>query len=95
MGDILRDWNDVTFYALSAIWCYFLCLSARDVAFYAYQLWKNIEIEFTHKDFFQQYGLSSWIFCPCKNTQWYLLDLSVLFVEYVGQMQIEVWGNSI
>jgi hypothetical protein len=30
------------------------------------------------KDFFQQYGLSGWIFCSRQNTQWYLLDLSVL-----------------
>ncbi len=40
--------------------------------------WKNKEIKFTQKDFFQQYGLSSWIFCSCRSTQWYLLDLSVL-----------------
>ncbi len=42
--------------------------------------WKNKEIEFTQKDFFQRYGLSGWIFCSRRNTQWYLLDLSVLFV---------------
>ncbi len=43
--------------------------------FYAYQLWKEIEIEFNQKDFFQQYGLSGWIFRSRQNTQWYLLDL--------------------
>jgi hypothetical protein len=47
----------------------FLCLSAHDEAFYAYQLWKEIEIKFTQKDFFQRYGLSSWMFCSCQNTQ--------------------------
>jgi hypothetical protein len=56
-----------------------LCLSAHDKAFYAYQPWKEIEIEFTQKDFFQQCGLFGWIFCSRQNTQWYLLDLSVLF----------------
>ncbi len=40
--------------------------------------WKNKEIEFTQKDFFWWYGLSGWIFCSHQNTQWYLLDLSVL-----------------
>jgi hypothetical protein len=30
----------------------FLCLSAHDEAFYAYQPWKEIEIKFTQKDFF-------------------------------------------
>ncbi len=29
-------------------------------------------------DFFQRYGLSGWIFFSRQNTQWYLLDLSVL-----------------
>jgi hypothetical protein len=57
----------------------FLCLLARDEAFYAYQLWKKIEIEFTQNNFFQRYGLSGWIFCSRQNTQWYILDLSVLF----------------
>ncbi len=56
----------------------FLFLSAHDEYFYAYQPWKEIEIQFTQKDFFQQYGLSSWIFCSHQNTQRYLLDLSVL-----------------
>jgi hypothetical protein len=56
----------------------FLCLSARDEAFYAYQLWKKIEIKFTQNDYFQRYGLSGWIFCSLQNTQWYVLDLSVL-----------------
>ncbi len=44
--------------------------------------WKNKEIEFTQKDFFQQFGLSGWIFCSRRNTQWYLLDSSVLFLAY-------------
>jgi hypothetical protein len=55
-----------------------LLCSAHDEVFYAYQPWKEIEIEFTQKDFFQQYGLSGWIFCSRQNTQWYLLDLSFL-----------------
>jgi hypothetical protein len=45
-----------------------LLFSAHDEAFYAYQPWKEIEIEFTQKDFFQQYGLSGWIFCSRQNT---------------------------
>ena len=45
----------------------FLCLSAHDEAFYAYQLWKKIETEFTQEDFFQQYGLSNWFFAPAKT----------------------------
>jgi hypothetical protein len=40
--------------------------------------WKNKEIKFTQKDFFQQYGLSGWIFCSHKNSQCALLILSVL-----------------
>jgi hypothetical protein len=36
-----------------------LLCSAHDEAFYAYRLWKENEIKFTQKDFFQQYGLSS------------------------------------
>jgi hypothetical protein len=30
---------------------------------------KNKEIKFMQIDFFQQYGLSSWIFCSRQNTQ--------------------------
>ncbi len=56
-----------------------LCLSSRDEAFYAYQLWKKIEIKFTQNYFFQRYGLSGWIFCSRQNTQLHVLDLSVLF----------------
>jgi hypothetical protein len=56
-----------------------LLCSAHDEVFYAYQLAKKeIEIKFTQEDFFQQYGLSGWIFCSRQNTQFYLLDLSVL-----------------
>jgi hypothetical protein len=40
---------------------------------------KNKEIKFMQKDFIQQYGLSSWIFCSHQNTQCPLLDLSVLY----------------
>jgi hypothetical protein len=35
------------------------------------RVWKNKEMEFMQKDFFQQYGLSGWIFCSCQNTQGY------------------------
>jgi hypothetical protein len=55
-----------------------LLCSAQDEAFYAYQPWKENETKFTQKDFFHQYGLSGWIFRSRQNTQWYLLDLSVL-----------------
>jgi hypothetical protein len=41
---------------------------------------KNKEIKFTQNNFFQQYGLSGWIFHSRQNTQWYLLDLSVLYI---------------
>ncbi len=44
-----------------------LLCSAQDEVFYAYQPWKEIEIKFTQKDFFQQYGLSGWIFAPAKT----------------------------
>ncbi len=40
--------------------------------------WKNKELKFTQKDFFQQYGLSGWIFHSCKNSQCALFGLSVL-----------------
>jgi hypothetical protein len=31
------------------------------------RVWKNKEIELTQKDFFQQYGLSGWIFAPAET----------------------------
>ncbi len=31
---------------------------------------KNKEIEYMQKDFFQQYGLSGWIFAPAKMHGW-------------------------
>jgi hypothetical protein len=40
---------------------------------------EKINIEFTQKAFFQQYGLSGWIFCSRKNSQCALFGLSVLF----------------
>jgi hypothetical protein len=46
--------------------------------------WKNKEIAFTQKDFFQRYGLTGWIYRSRQNTHWYLLDLSVL----------NVWGKN-
>jgi hypothetical protein len=38
----------------------------------------NKETNFMQKDFFQQYGVSGWIFCSCQNSQCALLTLSVL-----------------
>ncbi len=38
----------------------------------------NKEIEFTQKDFFQQYGLSSWSFRSRQKQTPFLLNLSVL-----------------
>ncbi len=40
---------------------------------------KYKEIEFTQKDFFQQYGLSGWGFCSRQKQTPFLLDLSVLY----------------
>ncbi len=42
------------------------------------RVWKNNEIQFKQKDFFQKYGLSRWIFCSRKDSQCALLILSVL-----------------
>ncbi len=55
-----------------------LLCSAHDEAFYAYQPWKEIEIEFTQKDFFSAIRSVQLDFLSRQNTQWYLLDLSVL-----------------
>ncbi len=42
--------------------------------------WKNLDIKFMQKAFFQQYSLSGRIVCSCQNTQYNVLDLSVIFM---------------
>ncbi len=37
--------------------------------------------KFMQKNFFQQYGLSGWIFCSHKNSQCALFALSVLYIS--------------
>ncbi len=51
---------------------------------------KNKEIKFMQKDFFQQYGVSGWIFCFRKNSQCARFAQSVLYEreEVVGSLLV-------
>jgi hypothetical protein len=49
---------------------------------------KYKQIEFTRKDFFQQYGLSGWSFFSCRKQTLFLLDLSLLFFQALSGLNI-------
>ncbi len=63
----------------------FMLYQPYDVAFYAVRHFmliscgKKLKSIFLQKTSFFRCGLSSWMFPSCQNTQWYLLDLSVLY----------------
>jgi hypothetical protein len=56
------------------------------------RLWKNKELKFTQKDFFQQYSLPGWIFHSRKNSQCALFGLSVLFAPQVELFAAPIIG---
>ena len=78
-------------------WCALLCLStsARDVTFHAYHCDKNLKSSLLGTTFFLGCGLSSWIFCSPQNSQWSLLDLSVLIIFTLGKNVLTDCGISI